>query len=446
MSTQSERPPVKRQYGSRKSTGTSTTTPSLPPPPSSSSSSIATSSSSPLRLSTNVNREWEAALREENDTGKSRTIQATPPTSPGLALPSRVNTRSQSKSPERRKGKEVEVKEEKLEKRGGGDLRNFFTRTTTTSMNKKRRLSTSDDESDPITTTIPELSGCTSMSRQASSDSTSSFSLKRSKQQQPREKRLSQLYLDPFQTPGRSTLSCSVCSLSYSRTPEDINFHTKHHKKIVSGIDFTVQEGAKGVTVLKDAVEWGKGGEEGKVLMIDWVVAENGLKRKLNEVMETIDTELCSTSLTVQQLSESKLFLFVTNKGRKVIACAVVQRIKHAFKVVTPPSSLSSSSEEKEEGLIKFEDDGGGDSSAVFCSPEPLSTILGVHRIWTSTSFRKNGLASLLLDHVASRFVYGCPIGTERRKEDVAFSQPTGKGKELAKRWTGTGEFKVFVD
>lgn len=84
--------------------------------------------------------------------------------------------------------------------------------------------------------------------------------------------------------------------------------------------------------------------------------------------METIDTELCSTSLTVQQLSESKLFLFVTNKGRKVIACAVVQRIKHAFKVVTPPSSLSSSSEEKEEGLIKFEDDGGGDSSAVFCS------------------------------------------------------------------------------
>ena len=131
---------------------------SLPAPSSSGSSSIATSSSSPLRLSTNVNREWEAALREENDTGKSRTIQSTPPTSPGLALPSKVTTRSQSRSPERRKGKEVEVEENgklKKGKGGGGDLRNFFTRTTTTnSMNKKRRLSTSDDESDPIATVL----------------------------------------------------------------------------------------------------------------------------------------------------------------------------------------------------------------------------------------------------------------------------------------------------
>ncbi|GAA5956675.1 hypothetical protein JCM3765_005699 [Sporobolomyces pararoseus] len=449
MSAQSKRPPVKRQYGSRKSATTATTfnPPSLPAP-SSSSSSIKTSSSSPLRSTTSPNPEWEAAVREENDRGKgkSREIESTPPTSPGLLVPSRVRTRSQSKSPQRRRGKVVE---EDQKSKKGGDLRNFFTRTTTA--NKKRRLSSPGDESDKVITTITTSSSSSSMSRQTSttssnsSISSSSLSSKRSKQQQP--EKLSQLYLDPFQTPGRSTLSCSICSLSYSRTPEDINFHSKHHKKIVSGIDFAVQEGAKGVTVLDDAVEWGKGGEEGKILMIDWVVAENGLKRKLNEVMETIDTELCSTSLTAEQLSESKLFMFVTNKGRKVVACAVVQRIKHAYRVVTPSSSSSSSSSssEKKEGLIKFEDD-GGDSSAVFCSPEPLATILGVHRIWTSTSFRRNGLASLLLDHVASRFMYGCPIGKERRKEDVAFSQPTGKGKELAKRWTGTVEFKVFVD
>lgn len=77
--------------------------------------------------------------------------------------------------------------------------------------------------------------------------------------------------------------------------------------------------------------------------------------------------------------------------------------------------------------------------------PEPQSAVLGVHRIWTSASHRRNGLATALLDAVAARAAYGYPIPQERRKVDVAFSQPTGKGSALATWWTGTSEFKVFI-
>ena len=78
--------------------------------------------------------------------------------------------------------------------------------------------------------------------------------------------------------------------------------------------------------------------------------------------------------------------------------------------------------------------------------PTPLPTLVGVHRIWTSSSYRRSSLASLLLDAVASRFIYAAPISVTARKDVVAFSQPTGAGMALARRWTGTKAFKVFVE
>jgi len=373
-------------------------------------------------------------------------------------------------------------------KKPSSDLRSFFSRTSPPS--KRRRLSPP-----------PLLSESSSMSRQtstssstsASSSSTTASSLSSSSSTSSRKPlKLSQLYLDPFDTPGRSTLSCATCSLSYSRTPEDLNFHEKFHRKCVAGIEWNIGEGAKkGVTVLEEDVEW-DGKEGGKVLMVDWKGTEINTRRRvrflshalsvcsgriteaggsvqLNDVMDTIDTELSSTSLTPSQLDSSKFFLFLT-PNRKIVACAVVERIKEAYQVVPPPQSetqsTSNEDEKRDEGLIKF----GDDSSSIFCSyvsltlfpiplrsnspasyplncsPTPLPTILGVHRIWTSTSSRRSGLATKLLDHMARSYVYACPIGVGRRTFDVAFSQPTGKGMELARRWTGSREFKVFVD
>ncbi|GAA5869957.1 hypothetical protein JCM3774_000536 [Rhodotorula dairenensis] len=256
--------------------------------------------------------------------------------------------------------------------------------------------------------------------------------------------KLEQLYLDPFKDAGHATLSCSTCALSYARTPADVAFHDRHHKKVVNGCDWIASDDAKGVTVLDASAEWGKQ-RGGKVLMVDYPLVENNLRRKLKDVLETVDTELSSTSLTAAQLDKSKVFLFVTSQ-RKVIACAVVQRIDSAYQAVSAPPAIEDDSGETlpaKADLVRF---GEEDQGAIFCLPDRLPTLLGVQRIWTSKASRRFGLASRLLDFMAAKYVYGSPIPLERRKEDVAFSQPTGKGQKLARAWTGSDAIRVFVD
>lgn len=86
------------------------------------------------------------------------------------------------------------------------------------------------------------------------------------------------------------------------------------------------------------------------------------------------------------------------------------------------------------------------DPDTATSSPTPVPTLIGIHRIWTSSSYRRSALASLLLDAVAARFIYAAPISKSARKDAVAFSQPTGAGMALARSWTGTKAFKVFVE
>ncbi|KAI5479818.1 N-acetyltransferase [Pseudohyphozyma bogoriensis] len=248
-------------------------------------------------------------------------------------------------------------------------------------------------------------------------------------------KPLEQLYLDPFETAGHSTISCAVCALSYSRTPDDMALHTKHHNKVVGGCDWISGDG-KGVVVVEEDLDWGEK-TGGRVLMTP-AVAEGALGRRIKDLLSTIDRELSSTSLTDSQLAESKLFIFVTPQN-KAIACAVVQRIKGAYRV-TP--SLGSSPKSEKDELIRF----GEEEGAVFCSPTLLPTTLGIHRIWTSSSHRRSGLASIVLEAAARRFIYGCPIARNKRATEIAFSQPTGAGMALARRWTGTDAFRVFVE
>ncbi|GAA6064045.1 hypothetical protein JCM10212_005853 [Sporobolomyces blumeae] len=328
-----------------------------------------------------------------------------------------------------------------------GDLRSFFART---SPRKKRKIEEIASDAEGATDGPGPARADVQASSAPASSSSALKSLPSARPKRSKPIKLEQLYLDPFDTPGRATLSCATCSLSYARTPDDIAFHARHHKKVVSGVDWTVSNECKGITVVRDEIESDDLAHKGVVLMVDWAGADASLKRRLNDVLETIDTELSSTNLTAAQLARSKVFLFVSSQ-RKVVACAVVERISEAYRVV--PSSSSSNARgsstndeagfDRKDSMLRF---GEEDDGAIFCSPTAVPTLLGVHRIWTSTSSRRRGLASVLLDSMAERYIYGCPVSTERRREDVAFSQPTGKGKELARRWTGTEAFKVFVD
>ncbi|GAA5825682.1 hypothetical protein JCM3770_002796 [Rhodotorula araucariae] len=449
------RPAVKRQYGARKSTlvPASISTPSCSP--STSRRAVSTApSSSPPRLRphqlASPSSDWSDAVAETFTTPDGRMTQGE-----GQA---RVSTPPTSQEGERGGPRATDVGGRTLRERktptkspvpgaaagptGKNDLRAFFQRT---SPRKRRRLSSPTAEDDvgagavgmartpssgSSNSTASSSSSRTALSSRSSTSSSSSSAGKPVK--------LEQLYLDPFRTAGHATLSCATCALSYARTPEDLAFHDKHHRKVVGGCDWVTGDEGRGVTVLDEAADWGdKHG--GRVLMVDYPAVDAPLRRKLKDVLDTIDTELSSTALTPEQLALCKVFLFVTAQ-RKVIACAVVQRISAAYQVVRETKSAEAG--EQSTDLLRF----GEDQGAIFCSPTPLPTLLGIQRIWTSTSARRHGLASLLLDLAAAKYVYGSPIPRERRAADFAFSQPTGKGQKLAQAWTGTEAFKVFVD
>mgnify|MGYP006969727364 FL=1 len=99
--------------------------------------------------------------------------------------------------------------------------------------------------------------------------------------------------------------------------------------------------------------------------------------RQLKDVLETIDTELSSTSLTPAQLDKSKIFLFITSQ-RKVIACAVVQRIDSAYQAVSAPSGSIKGDGDRaaKADLVRF---GEEDQGAIFCSCVPFFAKLATN-------------------------------------------------------------------
>ena len=64
-------------------------------------------------------------------------------------------------------------------------------------------------------------------------------------------------------------------------------------------------------------------------------------------------------------------------------------------------------------------------------SKDMHNAVVGVSRIWTSKAFRRKGIANNLLDCVVNQFIYGLEIA----RDEVAFTQPTDAGADLAKAW-----------
>lgn len=217
------------------------------------------------------------------DKGKGKeTTNSTPtvPSSPSLPSSDRRTLRSR-----RIPSSSLERISRDADKANKGDLRSFFTRTSPP-RSKRRKLSPQRGVTNDEVAEDDDSTCSSAMSRQSSSNSTSTTASTVSSSSGSSRKpvKLAQLFLDPFDTPGRSTLSCPTCALSYARTPEDINFHARHHKKVVSGVDWSashVGDRSAGVTVLQEEIEW-DGKERGKILMIDWSLAENGVKRRVS--------------------------------------------------------------------------------------------------------------------------------------------------------------------
>lgn len=115
-----------------------------------------------------------------------------------------------------------------------------------------------------------------------------------------------------------------------------------------------------------------------------------------------------------------KVFLHV--KDGKCVGLCLAERITKAHRVKV----------EK-----KKKDTGKGStratSSSISIEEGTVPAVVGVSRIWTSKSSRRIGIANNLLECVMSQFIYGMEIS----KDELAFSQPTESGGQLARAWYG---------
>lgn len=185
-------------------------------------------------------------------------------------------------------------------------------------------------------------------------------------------------------------------------------------------------------------------------------------------MLEVVNKELGSVEFDPEQLDSCKVFLYISGK-KKVVGCVIAERIKEGFEIMTQtagsgsgeaflefktgsttsssttllfdslPSGDNKSTERNVQVQLLDQDRGG---AAIFCSKVPQPAICGINRIWVSSQHRRQKIASRMLDAVRERFIYACKLETK----DLAFSQPTGDGKALARQYLGIERFLVYVE
>jgi N-acetyltransferase len=166
---------------------------------------------------------------------------------------------------------------------------------------------------------------------------------------------------------------------------------------------------------------------------------------KLTTLLQTINLSLSAPDLSASTLQYSKAYIFLVpheTKARRerIAGCVIAQRISTAMAVVPSRSSATrqDSDSEKASTTVIVDTD-----TNLCCSPEPLSTPMGISRLFVSSSHRRLGIAQSLLDAASATFIHGCPL--DPTTGQVAFSQPTGMGQAIMKSW-GKGGVRVYEE
>jgi hypothetical protein len=254
--------------------------------------------------------------------------------------------------------------------------------------------------------------------------------------------------------------TCKTCGMQYIPShAEDAALHKKFHAMNLGGVDFT-----------KPVVERFRKNQiwsgDGSFIAVVGRKDALALRNRASDVLKVVNTELAAVPIsdedlwgqtsptvhadaterkTVESKHQSpakgsanarlvdrfKIYLYI--RGNKCIGACLVERIWEAHRVLYPTTSP-----EQEHG-----DAVAPQSSSISISTDSDPVTLGISRIWTSNQHRKNGIATRLLQSARSDFVYGLHI----EKAQVAFSQPTESGGNLARKWFGCqAGWHVYVD
>lgn len=217
-----------------------------------------------------------------------------------------------------------------------------------------------------------------------------------------------QLIIDAGQKKFGHT-TCPTCGMVYTLgDAEDEKLHTKHHNSFLTVVKFPGWKNQREVGIYPD----------GKVIM----VSPNDPKcmlNKLDEIRQMVDRELGIVEDESAVCGPRMYFVFVSH-DKRVLGFLSAQEIKEGYRVIP--------------------DEGGGMKNSFCCECEPVKAICGISRIWTAPFYRRKRVASRLLDRLRINFSFGCPIDLR----EIAFSDPTLMGRELAAAYSQNDRFLVY--
>ena len=231
--------------------------------------------------------------------------------------------------------------------------------------------------------------------------------------------------------------TCNACGMEYvPSNAEDAALHKKFHDMNSTGVDLgKAFMRANASRWVYEATRF----DGGYVVIIDRKASPTA-KSQVKKVLEVVNKELSSPQIEddvlwsqtepPKRLEQSRqdqdgsssektdrFRVFLHMKDSRCVGLCLTERIW-------------------ESRPLDCTTNGGNRDGNITVCDEIHPAIVGISRIWTSTSSRRKGIAMDLLDCLVSNFIYGMEIP----EDQIAFSQPTESGRKLAEAFFGPGE------
>ncbi|KAF6040225.1 ESCO1 [Bugula neritina] len=209
-----------------------------------------------------------------------------------------------------------------------------------------------------------------------------------------------QLVIDAGQKNLDEAYQCSVCRMIYTRgNADDEAVHRQFHSSLLQALKFS---GWKKENVAEK-------GDTFRVVYIDYNDPPY-CRKKVEAVKVILDQELGYVQEQEILKPNRRVYLYVSEE-KQIRGVCIAEYISRANRLE-------------------------GDKASV----DSVRAKLGINRLWVYSKYRRQGVATTLLNAIRATFGMGVCISSS----DMAFSDPTSHGKQFAARYTGTSSFLIY--
>lgn len=281
---------------------------------------------------------------------------------------------------------------------------------------------------------------------------------------------------------------CKMCGMEYiASSEEDRKLHDKYHKQNAEGFDVGKEFLSKG----REGTIFKTSSKEDVIAAVD-AFDSVWRKKRAQAALDVVQRELGAVDIPDEQIwstnarhlgensSLGRFTVYMYVRQQKCIGLLLAEQITEARKVLEPakPSAATAAPETvkmsalerlRAKRVAQQASDKAAASQPIQLATKSSPAVLGISRIWVSSSQRGHGIAEVLLNQTLQHHNERASIVTRDQsspktqhdeetkdpsaapkqisKNQVAFSQPTAAGAKLARKWHGRNYgWLVYID